>query len=435
MALGSDPEPGLTTLPDGQAPVATLASHRRRARGWARHLAGTVSPMALTASRVALEHQRALRAERLAAATRDLVGQRVRRTRPRMRALSVSPGGRFAWRSVPFPPPPGPDGAIVHPLAVATCDLDRPLALGATPFLLPLHFGHECVAEVLDVGERVATVRPGERVVVPFQISCGSCPRCRAGLTANCESVPPLSMYGFGIGGGHWGGVVSDRLAVPYADAMLVRLPAGVDAAAAASVADNISDAYRHIGPHLPRLLDRDPDAEVLILGANSERSALGASLPLYAGLIARVLGGRHIRLVEARPAVRAQAERLGLAALPVSELRGLSPADLVVDVGGTARGLRAALSLTAQDGICTSSGGLHTNARVPTGLLFGRNATFHVGRTNARAVIPGVLELLAERRLRPESVITDLGALDDAPRALRDHVLGDATKTVLVET
>jgi alcohol dehydrogenase len=391
--------------------------------------------VALTASRVALEHQRALRGKRLATATRDVVGQRVRRTRPRMRALSVSPGARFALREVPVPPPPGPHGAIVHPLAVATCDLDRPVALGATPFLLPLHFGHECVAEVLEVGERVATVRPGERVIVPFQISCGTCPRCRAGLTANCQSVPPLSMYGFGISGGHWGGVVSDRLAVPYADAMLVGLPAGVDAAAAASVADNISDAYRHIGPHLPRLLERDPEADVLILGANSERSPFSASLALYAGLIARALGARHLRLVEARRTVRAQAARLGLTALPVAELRGLSPAALVVDVGGSAGGLRAALSLTAQDGICTSSGGLHNNARIPTGLLFGRNVTFHVGRTNARAVIPQVLELLAERRLRPESVISDLGALDDAPRALRDHVLGDATKTVLVET
>jgi alcohol dehydrogenase len=35
-------------------------------------------------------------------------------------------------------------------------------------------------------------------VVVPFQISCGACARCRAGLTGNCESVPVRSMYGFG---------------------------------------------------------------------------------------------------------------------------------------------------------------------------------------------------------------------------------------------
>jgi D-arabinose 1-dehydrogenase-like Zn-dependent alcohol dehydrogenase len=106
------------------------------------------------------------------------------------------------------------------------------LALGGTPFLLPLHFGHECVAEVLSVGERVATVKPGDRVVVPFQISCGSCGACRAGLTANCEAVPPVSMYGFGVGGGHWGGAVSDELAVPYADGMLVPLPSGVQPAA-----------------------------------------------------------------------------------------------------------------------------------------------------------------------------------------------------------
>src|SRR5262249_48475692 len=186
MAPRSDPELGLRRRSDARPGAAeSLVLNKHRARGWARHLAGTLSPMALTASGVALEHQRAMRGKRLVAATRDLVGQRVRPTRPRMRALSVSPGGRFAWRSVPVPPPPGPDGAIVHPLAVATCDLDRPVALGATPFLLPLHFGHECVAEVLDVGERVTTVRPGERVIVPFQISCGNCPRCRAGLTAN----------------------------------------------------------------------------------------------------------------------------------------------------------------------------------------------------------------------------------------------------------
>jgi alcohol dehydrogenase len=351
-----------------------------------------------------------------------------------MRALSVSPGARFAWREVPAPRAPRPGAAIVHPIAVATCDLDRALAVGATPFLLPLHFGHECVAEVLDVGEQVSSVRPGERVIVPFQISCGSCGRCRAGLTANCESVPPLSMYGFGIGGGHWGGVVSDELAIPYADAMLVPLPDGIEPAAAASLADNVSDAYRHIGPHLPGLLERDTDGEVLILGATSKRSLISPSLPLYAGLIARALGARRVRFADARASVRTQAGRLGLTALPISELRGLAPVALVVNASGSPRGLRTALSLTAADGICTSAGGLHTNARIPAGLLYARNVTFHVGRTHARAVIPKVLELLVERRLRPEVVTTNLGSLDEAPRALRSHALGDATKTVLVE-
>jgi alcohol dehydrogenase len=215
---------------------------------------------------------------------------------------------------------------------------------------------------------------------------------------------------------------------------MLVKLPHGIEPAAAASVADNVSDGYRHIGPHLPALLARDPDSEVLILAATHRRSPFSASVPLYAGLAARALGARRIRFVDARPTVRTHAERLGLLALSRSELRGLSPAALVVDATGTPRGLRSALTLTARDGICTSIGGLHNNARVPTGLLYGRNATSHVGRTHARAIIPEVLELMVSGRLQPHLVTTHLGRIDDAPRALRGHAIGDATKTILTE-
>lgn len=60
--------------------------------------------------------------------------------------------GRLEWRDIPAPETPGPDAAVVAPVAVATCDLDRSLALGATPFPLGFTIGHECVAEVLCVG-------------------------------------------------------------------------------------------------------------------------------------------------------------------------------------------------------------------------------------------------------------------------------------------
>ena len=280
----------------------------------------------MTAGGVALERAADLRARRLADAVRDRLRQRRRPTRPRMRALVARPGGRLGWRSVPEPPAPGPTARIVHPVAVATCDLDRAIALGATPFPLPLHFGHECVAEVVSVGERVTSVRPGQRVVVPFQISCGECGPCRAGHTANCARVPPISMYGFGLAGGHWGGALSDLLAVPFADAMLVALPDNIDPGAAASVADNVADGHRHVAPHLPALLARDPDAEVLIVAAVRPRSLYSASVPLYAGLIARALGARHVTLADARPAIRAQAEGLGLHAIAPRQMRRRAP-------------------------------------------------------------------------------------------------------------
>ena len=403
---------------------------RRHPRGWLRHYAGLMMPDAATATRTSFERDAGERLHRLTAAVADRASGAAR-SRPRMRALTAAPGARLRWREVAAPPPPGPHGAIVRPIAASTCDMDCPVMLGATPIALPLHLGHECVAEVLRVGERVTTVRPSDRVVVPFQINCGECAACRGGRTGSCTSVPPLSMYGFGAATGHWGGAFSDELAVPYADAMLVALPDGIEPAAAASVADNVCDAYRHIAPHLPAVLSADPDAEILILAAVSRRSLFTPSCPLYTGLIARALGARHVYFADARPGVRAQAERLGMRALDPRELRHRDPFPLVADVSVASLGL--ALSSTAPDGICSSSGGLHRAARIPFLQMYIRNATLHVGRTHVRALMPKVLELMSQGALHPESVTTTVAPLDEAPRVLREHFLGgESVKTVL---
>lgn len=405
-------------------------SHRHRPRGWLRHYAGFLTPNAAAAMPVLLERDRTQRLSRLGTVIGDRAGQKLRPTRPRMRALQVAPGARLRWRDVPVPASPGSDAAIVHPIASSTCDLDCPIALGDTQFALPLHLGHECVAEVLTVGERVSTVKPGDRVIVPFQINCGTCTPCRAGRTGSCTNVPPASMYGMGLAGGPWGGAFSDQLAVPYADAMLVPLPDGIDPVAAVSVADNVCDAYRHIAPHLPALLDADPDTEVLILAATSPRALFSASCPLYAGLIARALGARNVNLADARLAVRAHAERLGLNALHPRELRRRAPAPLVVDV--TVDKLHLSLANTAPDGICTSAGGFHRSTRIPLLQMYVRNATLHIGRTHVRQLIPKVLELMLDGRLHPETVTTTVAPLDDAPAVLREHFLGGGVKTVL---
>src|SRR3954467_1112737 len=255
--------------------------------GWLRQTLRMAAPSGLPATRIALERDGRQRGLRLREAAGDAIRERRHPTRPKMRALVLSPGGRLAWRSVPSPPPPPPEGAVVRPIAIATCDMDRPIALGTTPFPAPLHFGHECVAEVVSVGGAVRDFRPGQRVVVPFQINCGQCAACLAGRTGNCETVPPISMYGFGLAGGHWGGAIADELAVPFADGMLVALPEGLDPAAAASVADNVSDGYRHVGPYLPALIAEGRGEEVLIVGSVKRRHPYTASVSLYAGLVA----------------------------------------------------------------------------------------------------------------------------------------------------
>jgi len=73
-------------------------------------------------------------------------------------------------------------------------------------------------------------VAVGDRVLVPFQISCGTCRECRPGVTSWCGSVPLTAMCGLGpLAGLDGGGFMSDLVLVPYADAMLIPLPATVD--------------------------------------------------------------------------------------------------------------------------------------------------------------------------------------------------------------
>src|SRR5882724_5176574 len=143
-----------------------------------------------------------------------------------MRQLTLTEDKQLEWWDVPAPRLQDPRDAIVRPLAVSACDLDTPMARGLAPLPGPIALGHEFVAEVVEAD---GGVNVGDIVSVPFQISCGTCARCRAGLTSDCESVPGTAMFGFGPLGGDWGGALSDLVRVPYADHMLVPLPEGID--------------------------------------------------------------------------------------------------------------------------------------------------------------------------------------------------------------
>src|SRR4051812_19553501 len=80
---------------------------RMSARWYLRQTRRPVDPAGPVAARIALERSAGQRGRRLAATARDAARQRVRPTRPRMRAVVLSPGGKLAFRAVPAPPPPG----------------------------------------------------------------------------------------------------------------------------------------------------------------------------------------------------------------------------------------------------------------------------------------------------------------------------------------
>jgi len=184
-------------------------------------------------------------------------------------------------------------------VAATSCDVDSAILAGHGPIPPPFALGHECVARVADVGDAITHVAPGDLVVVPWAISCGECERCRAGLTAHCTSVPRMAMFGAPIGGA-WGGLFSDLVRVPWADAMLVPLPPGLDLVAMASASDNWSLSWRLVAPHLRA----KPGARVLVIA----RGSIG----LYVCDLARALGASDVLYVDPDPAHRAIAEIYG---------------------------------------------------------------------------------------------------------------------------
>ena len=331
-----------------------------------------------------------------------------------MRSLVLEETRRLAWHDVPDPERRHEREAIVRPIAVATCDIDQPMIFGQTPFPMPIHLGHECIAEVVEGPDGFAS---GDRVVVPFQISCGTCERCRRGQTGDCASVAPLSMFGFGAFGGDWGGMLSDLALVPYADAMLVPLPGGVDPTVVASAADNITDGWRAVAPALAE----QPAADVLVVGG-------GGSVPLYAIDAALALGAASVTYVDTDAAKLAVARELGAQVVEGEPDRSLGAFPVTVDGTFTPEGLVATLRLTEWGGNCTSIGQLAPEGTLPLLELYTRGVHLHIGRAMARPAIPAILDLVAAGRLRPELVTSATIAWDDAADAL----LEPATKLVV---
>jgi threonine dehydrogenase-like Zn-dependent dehydrogenase len=327
-----------------------------------------------------------------------------------MLQLTYTAPKALEWREAAEPQLSSDAAALVRPRAVATCDLDALIISGSSPFPPPFALGHECVAEVLDVGDAVSSFEPGQLVSVPFQISCGECDACRQGRTSNCSGVAFMSSYGFGPAVERWGGFLSDVVCVPYAEHMLVPVPAGLEPAAVASASDNISDAWRTVGP----ALGEQPGADVLVVGG-----AGPGSIGLYAAGLAVALGSESVLYVDADASRREIAAKLGAQTLAETPKR-VGPYPITVDASSDPDGLALALRSTAADGICTSVAiYFGEQPALPLLEMYTKGITFKTGRANARSAMPHVLALSASGALRPELVTTSVVEWDQAADAL----------------
>lgn len=146
-----------------------------------------------------------------------------------MRAVTWQGKNEVSVEDVPDPRLREPSDAIVRITSTAICGSDLHLYEVLGPYMTAGDvLGHESMGIVEQVGSGVTRVRPGDRVVVPFTISCGHCWMCIRGLQSQCETTQVTeqgsgaSLFGFSKLYGQVPGGQAEYLRVPHADYGLI---------------------------------------------------------------------------------------------------------------------------------------------------------------------------------------------------------------------
>lgn len=328
-----------------------------------------------------------------------------------MQQLWFTKKNTLEWRDVPEPTLDGPGQAIVRPLAIARCDLDLPIVQGHTLFRPAFPIGHEMTAEIVSLSESCAGLNVGDQCIVNFQIVCGTCPACATAHSPACSTVPFASNYGLGREATQWGGGISELVKVPYAEAMLKKIPAGLDPIQLASLSDNMTDAYRTVAPYLRA----QPGANLLIVGGVAE------SIACYAILEAQALGASSITYFDTDRARCDFAASLGAQIQYAEKIpqRLVGAFDVTIDCSGSLEGFRMALrSARAYGKSITVSIFFDNNVPIPFIEMYNKGIDLTISRTHAREQTPELLELIAQKKFDPARVTSRIVDFKDAAEA-----------------
>lgn len=249
-----------------------------------------------------------------------------------MKAVVYQEPYEVAVQDVADPRVEDPTDVVVRITTTAICGSDLHMYEGRTDAEAGMVFGHENMGIVEEVGSAVASVRRGDRVVLPFNVACGFCATCRAGKTAFCLTVNPPGAggaYGY-VGMGPYAGGQAEYLRVPFADFNCVPLPAGTEHEKDfALLADVFPTGY-----HGTELAGVRPGDTVAVYGAGP--------VGLMAAYSALLKGASRVFCVDQVPSRLELAAQIG--AEPIDFTDG-DPAQQIVDrldAPGTDRGVDA---------------------------------------------------------------------------------------------
>ena len=344
-----------------------------------------------------------------------------------MKALVYHGPGQRAWETMPDPKIEAATDAIVRIDTSTICGTDLHILKGDVPEVEPGRIlGHEAVGTVVEVGDAVSTLAPGDRVLVSCITSCGRCRFCKE------------ARYGLCTGGGGWifghliDGLQAEFARVPFADTSVHKIPEGLTDEDVIFLADILPTSFE-VGVLAGRV---EPGDTVAIVGAGPIGLAAVMTAKLFTPGRIVVLDIADARLEKARD-FGADVTINNGAVDPVAAVMELTDG-LGADVAIEAVGVPETFELCAEL--------IRPGGRVANVGVHGHAATLHLERLWIRDVTittglvdtfttPKLMRLIAEGRLDPTPFATHRFELEETMEAYEtfaDAATTNALKVVL---
>src|SRR4051794_8486292 len=354
--------------------------------------------------------------------------------------------------TVPDPKIEDPRDAIVRITSTCICGSDLHLYDGYMPTMEPGDvIGHEPMGVVEEVGKSVTKLKRGDRVVVPFTISCGTCWFCSRQLYSLCDNSnpnaeiarkamgqSPAGLFGYSHMLGAYPGGQAQYLRVPYADVGPVVIPDGIPDEQVVFLSDIFPTGYM-----AAEQADIEPGDTVAIWGCGPvAQFAIRSAWMLGAGrVIAIDRVPERLQMARDGKAETINFEEVGVYDQLMEMTHGRGP-DRCIDAVGCeahARGsfdavldkVKSAVMLTTDRAhvlreaiLCCRKGGtlsipgvyLGFPDKVPFGALMNKALTVRTGQTHMQRYMKPLFEKVQKGEIDPSFVITHTVPLEKAP-------------------
>ncbi|MDN3310973.1 zinc-dependent alcohol dehydrogenase [Microbacterium oryzae] len=377
-----------------------------------------------------------------------------------MKALTYRGPYKIRVEEKPDPRIEHPNDAIVRVTRAAICGSDLHLLHGMLPDTRIGHtFGHEFIGIVEEVGPSVQRLSVGDKVMVPFNIFCGSCVFCQQGLFSNCHNVNANAtavggIYGYSHTAGGYDGGQAERVRVPFADVGPMIIPEWLHDEDALMITDAFSTGY--FGARLGHIKEGDT---VAVFGAGPVGLAAARSAWLMGAGRVMVLDHLDYRLEKARSFAYAETHALSEIGDPVLHMKRETDhlgADVVIDAvgaeadgtvmqhvtsaklklqGGSPVALNWAIDSVRKGGnvsVVGAYGPIHSAVRF--GDAMNKGLTIRANQTPIRMMWPAILDHIRAGRISPREMITHRIPLDDIVEGYHmvSAKLDDCVKTVI---